>query len=128
MDFLGFWNRNTAEPVIGEATNNRGEIQAVTKAILLSVDSGITKLCINSDSKFVINSVTEWMKNWKKRNWRLAAGGKVKNETDFRALDLAIESNPQLKIVYKYVPAHIGIRGNERADELARQGAQLYRK
>lgn len=120
--------RNTAEPVDGPATNNRGEIQAATKAISLAVDCGITKLCINSDSHFVINSVTEWMKNWKSKNWRLARGGQVKNESDFRALDSIIEANPQLKIQWKYVPAHIGIRGNERADELARQGAQQYRK
>lgn len=68
------------------------------------------------------------MKNWKKRNWRLSSGGAVKNEIDFRQLDHIIESNRQMEIRWKYVPAHTGIRGNERADELARQGAQLYRK
>lgn len=112
----------------GPATNNRGEIQAVTKAINLAAGHGITKLCINSDSQFVINAVKEWMPNWKKRNWRLARGGSVKNETDFRILDSVIEDNPQMSIRWNYVPAHIGIRGNERADELARQGAQKYRK
>lgn len=121
-------HRNTAAPVNGPATNNRGEIQAVIKAIALAIDSDIEKLCINSDSHFVIRSVTEWMKNWKKRDWRLSSGGAVKNEVDFRELDRIIESNPQLEIRWKYVPAHKGIRGNERADELARQGAQLYRK
>lgn len=68
------------------------------------------------------------MKNWKKKNWRLSSGGPVKNEIDFRKLDNVIGSNPQLDIRWKYVPAHTGIRGNERADELARQGAQSYRK
>lgn len=120
--------RNTAAPVVGPATNNRGEIQAVTKAITLAADIGIQKLCINSDSHFVIRSVTEWMKSWKDRNWRLSSGGPVKNESDFRQLDRTIESNPQLQIQWKYVPAHIGIRGNERADELAREGAQAYKK
>lgn len=67
------------------------------------------------------------MKNWKKKNWRLSSGGAVKNEVDFRQLDRIIERNPQLEIRWQYVPAHTGIRGNERADELARQGAQLYR-
>lgn len=114
--------------MIGPATNNRGEIQAVTKAISLAADIGIYKLCINSDSHFVIRSVTEWMKNWKKRNWKLSSGGPVKNESDFRQLDQAIESNSRMQIQWKYVPAHIGIRGNERADELARQGAQAYKK
>lgn len=121
-------HRNTAAPVIGPATNNRGEIQAVIKAIELALSVGIQKLCINADSHFVIHSVTKWMKNWKKRNWRLSSGGAVKNEVDFRQLDRLIEGNPQLEIQWKYVPAHKGIRGNERADELARQGAHLYRK
>lgn len=120
--------RNTSAPVNGPATNNRGEIQATIKAIELALGIGITKLCINSDSHFVIRSATEWMKNWKNRNWRLSSGGAVKNEIDFRKLDRLIESNPQMEIQWKYVPAHKGIRGNERADELARQGAQLYRK
>lgn len=120
--------RNTAAPVNGPATNNRGEIQAVIKAIELAAAVGIKKLCINSDSHFVIQSVTEWMKNWKKRGWRLSNGGAVKNEIDFRKLDHQIEINSQLNIRWKYVPAHTGIRGNERADELARQGAKLYQK
>lgn len=68
------------------------------------------------------------MKNWKKRNWRLSSGGPVKNEQDFRKLDQVIADNSQMNIQWKYVPAHIGIRGNERADELARQGALAYKK
>lgn len=122
------FRRNTAAPVIGPATNNRGEIQAVNKAILLAATVGIQKLCINSDSHFVIKSVTEWMSNWKKRNWRLASGGPVKNESDFRQLDQTIANNSNIQIEWKYVPAHIGILGNERADELAREGAQAYKK
>lgn len=124
--FIDF--RNTAAPVIGPATNNRGEIQAVTKAIELAVGVGIKKLCINADSHFVIRSVTEWFPNWKRRSWRLSSGGPVKNETDFRKLDHVIESNPHLEIRWKYVPAHTGIRGNERADELARLGSLSYQK
>lgn len=110
------------------ATNNRGEIQAATKAITLAANNNIKKLCINSDSHFVIKSVTEWMVNWKKKNWKLASGGNVKNEQDFRQLDTVMQDNPQLEIIWKYVPAHTGILGNERADELARQGAQAYKK
>lgn len=52
---------NISEPVSGRATNNCGEIQAATKAIKQSIQNGITKLAINTDSKFLINSVTKWM-------------------------------------------------------------------
>lgn len=52
---------NISEPVSGRATNNCGEIQAATKAIKLALQNGVDKLSINTDSKFVINSVTKWM-------------------------------------------------------------------
>lgn len=124
---MNYFCRNTSAPVVGAPTNNRGEIQAATKAIEEAAASQVTKLCINSDSHFVIKSVTEWMKRWKLKGWRKADGGPVLNEMDFRALDRAIESNPQLTIKWQYVPAHKGIRGNERADELAKSGAQMYK-
>lgn len=52
---------NISEPVSGRATNNCGEIQAATRAIKLALQNGVNKLSINTDSKFVINSVTKWM-------------------------------------------------------------------
>lgn len=113
--------------MVGPPTNNRGEIQAATRAITDAAASNVTKLCINSDSHFVIKSITEWIKGWKSRGWKKSSGGPVLNEVDFRALDQAIQENPQLEIKWQYVPAHSGIRGNERADELAKKGAQQYK-
>lgn len=52
---------NTSEPVSGRATNNCGEIQAATHAIKQAVKNGVSQLTINTDSKFLINSVTKWM-------------------------------------------------------------------
>lgn len=52
---------NISEPVSGRATNNCGEIQAATKAIKVAVENGVQKLTINTDSQFLINSVTKWM-------------------------------------------------------------------
>lgn len=122
-----FSTRNTSAPVIGPPTNNRGEIQAATRAITDAAASQVPKLCINSDSHFVIKAITEWIKGWKSRGWKKADGQPVLNEVDFRALDRAIQENPQMKIKWQYVPAHKGIRGNERADELAKSGAQQYK-
>lgn len=130
LDFLifSFISRNCSEPVVGPATNNRGEIQAATKAIQLSIGCDIKKLCINTDSQFLINSVTKWFSGWKAKGWRLSSGQPVKNETDFRALDQTLQDNSDLKVKWTYVPAHTGILGNERADELAKIGAQSYKK
>lgn len=52
---------NTSEPVSGRHTNNSGEIQAATRAMKQAADNGIQKLTINTDSKFLIKSGTEWM-------------------------------------------------------------------
>jgi ribonuclease HI len=52
---------NISEPVSGRATNNCGEIQAATRAIKVALQNGVSKLSINTDSKFLINSVTKWM-------------------------------------------------------------------
>lgn len=51
------------------------------------MEQGIKRLCINTDSHFVINSITMWVKGWKAKGWKLANGEPVKNETDFRELD-----------------------------------------
>lgn len=44
-------------------------------------------MCINTDSHFVINSITMWVPGWKRKGWKLANGEPVKNEIDFKALD-----------------------------------------
>lgn len=52
---------NISEPVSGRPTNNCGEIQAATQAIKQALENGVMKLAINTDSQFLINSVTKWM-------------------------------------------------------------------
>ncbi|KAL0849952.1 hypothetical protein ABMA28_011875 [Loxostege sticticalis] len=114
---------NASEPVSGRATNNCGEIQAATKAIKVALQNGVKRLSINTDSKFLINSVTKWMPGWKKKGWKLQSGEPVKNETDFKDLD-SVQN--KLDIKWNYVEAHRGIHGNEMADQLAKAGAALY--
>lgn len=120
-------NRNQAAPVSGRATNNCGEIQAATKAIELSAQCNIKKVCINTDSQFLINSATKWMDAWRARGWTLKSGGRVKNEHDFRDLNRVLTNHPDVQVKWSYVPAHSGIMGNERADTLAKEGAGMYK-
>ncbi|XP_058121340.1 ribonuclease H1 isoform X1 [Anopheles coustani] len=117
---------NTAQPVSGRATNNCGEIQAASMAIRLARAQGVRRLMVNTDSQFLINSITKWLPGWKRRNWTLASGGEVKNKTDFQELERELSSG-DIEIKWNHVDAHCGIAGNERADELARQGTQMYR-
>uniref|UniRef100_A0A2M4BVW3 Ribonuclease H1 n=1 Tax=Anopheles marajoara TaxID=58244 RepID=A0A2M4BVW3_9DIPT len=117
---------NTAKPVSGRATNNCGEIQAASTAIRLAREQGIERLAINTDSKFLIDATTQWMPGWKRRDWTLASGGPVKNKTDFMELDREMNTG-NMSIKWNHVDAHSGIVGNERADQLARQGSEMYR-
>uniref|UniRef100_A0AAG5DGS4 Ribonuclease H1 n=1 Tax=Anopheles atroparvus TaxID=41427 RepID=A0AAG5DGS4_ANOAO len=117
---------NTAQPVSGRATNNCGEIQAASMAIRLAREQGVRRLVINTDSKFLIDSITKWLPGWKRRNWTLASGGPVKNKTDFQELEGELSAG-DIEIKWNHVDAHCGILGNERADELARKGTQMYR-
>ncbi|XP_053672525.1 ribonuclease H1 [Anopheles nili] len=117
---------NTAQPVSGRATNNCGEIQAASQAIKLAREQGILRLVINTDSQFLIDSITKWMPGWKRRDWKLASGGPVKNKTDFLELDRQMSAG-DIQVKWNHVDAHCGILGNERADQLARKGSEMYR-
>lgn len=117
---------NTALPVRDRATNNSGEIQAATAAIKLAQSQGIQKLCINTDSQFLMMSVASWMPAWKERGWKLKDGKPVKNKEDFMELEKQMDSK-QIHIKWNYVTAHRGILGNERADKLAKEGAEMHK-
>ncbi|XP_033341720.2 ribonuclease H1 isoform X2 [Megalopta genalis] len=121
---LGVWfgqdhPLNVSQPVVGRATNNNAEIQAVTMAARKAKEAGIEKLKIITDSKFLIKCITEWMPKWKKNGWKTANGNPVINKLELLEMEEALKS---LKIAWKHVNGHVGIHGNEMADKLARAG------
>jgi len=100
-----------------ETTNNRMELTAVIEAIkALKKPSEMT---INSDSKYVLDGINEWLPNWKKRNWKTAAKKPVKNVDLWKQLDELIQPHT---IKWVWVKGHSGNPGNERADALANMG------
>jgi len=100
-----------------ETTNNRMELMAAIQALEHLNQSCSIKL--HTDSKYVLQGITEWMINWKKRGWKTAANKPVKNEELWRRLDAAIQRH---LIEWVWVKGHSGEPGNERADTLANQG------
>lgn len=107
-----------------ETTNNRMEMMAAIQALEILNKSCAVKL--HTDSKYLLQGITEWMINWKKRGWKTAGNKPVKNEDLWRRLDIAIQRH---SIEWIWVKGHAGIDGNERADSLANQGIeQLGRK
>lgn len=100
-----------------ETTNNRMELMAAIQAL-----EALTHACnvrLHTDSKYVLQGITEWMVNWKKRAWKTSANQPVKNEDLWRRLDAAIQRH---RIDWVWVKGHSGNDGNERADRLANQG------
>jgi ribonuclease HI len=103
-----------------ETTNNRMELLAVINALeALTKPSSVQ---VNSDSKYVLQGITEWMDNWKKRGWKTASKSPVKNEDLWRRLDAA--KSPH-RIEWKWVKGHSGNHGNDRADKLANLGIEM---
>lgn len=126
---IGIWFNddhplNISAPVQGPPTNNNAEIQAARVAITQAYHANIKKLTVNTDSKFVINCITQWIHKWKGNDWKIASGGPVKNKDELIELDNAIQLLEAVK--WNYVPGHRGVRGNEMADKLARKGASQY--
>lgn len=95
-------------------TNNRMELLAAIEA-LTQVQPGM-RTCICSDSKYVMQGIQEWIIGWKRNGWRNAAGKPVANQDLWQRLDGLVTRTP---VTWKYVAAHTGIPGNERADAIA---------
>jgi ribonuclease HI len=103
----------------GEAhsTNQRMELRAAVEALrALKRPCHIT---IYSDSRYVIQGITEWIGNWKRNGWKTAAKKNVVNADLWKELDQACAGHT---VQWKWVKGHAGNEGNERADELARRG------
>ena len=63
--------------------------------------------------------MTEWLPNWKRRQWKTADRKPVKNADLWQALDVLVA---QRQVQWRWVRGHAGDVGNERADQLANQG------
>jgi len=104
-----------------ETTNNRMELMAAIMA--LEALKKPTAVALYTDSKYVLQGITEWMDNWKKKGWKTAAKKPVKNEDLWRRLDLAITKH---EINWIWVKGHSGDEGNEKADMLANRGVPEF--
>jgi len=122
-----WWNEghpnNKGGPVAGgRHTNNTAEIQAATFAIFQAQGLSIKKLNVHTDSQFLINCVTKWMAGWKRNNWMNSQKKPVINKEDLQQLEQA-QQQGGIKVKWTHVKGHSGIRGNDEADRLAREGA-----
>lgn len=105
-------------------TNNRMELTAAIKA-LAGVKNKKGNIILHTDSRYVINGITKWLSEWKKRDWMTKAKKPVENRDLWEALDTLVLGHENFsKISWKHVGGHVGIAGNERADEIATSFAE----
>ncbi|WP_426016807.1 ribonuclease HI [Brevundimonas sp. DWR2-3-1b1] len=110
----------------GEAntTNNRMELMAAIMA--LEALKRPCKVELHTDSKYVMQGITEWMRGWKTRGWLTADKKPVKNADLWQRLDAA---RLRHDVKWRWVKGHAGHELNERADQLANRGvADLKRR
>ena len=119
---------NISEKLLGKQTNQRAELYAIYKALTLVDLSKYNNIIIYTDSKYSINCITVWIKNWIKNNW------KDKNNKTIKNKDLIINIYNIYKkysnIYFKHILAHTNNQdihsiGNKNADILARKAIQF---
>ena len=95
-------------------TNNRMELMAPIMALRKIKKS--SKIIIYTDSIYLKNGITTWIKNWEKNGWKSANKMPVKNKDLWVTLN---ELSKEHIIDWKWVKSHAGNKYNEIADKLA---------
>jgi ribonuclease HI len=109
--------RKTLHGGEAQTTNNRMELTAVIRAL-----EALKRPCrvrLYSDSRYVLQGITEWLPNWKRRGWKTAARKPVLNADLWQALDAQAARHD---IDWHWVKGHSGHADNDAADELANRG------
>ena len=95
-------------------TNNRMELLAPIKALKkIKEQANIT---IFTDSTYLKNGITEWIKKWEINGWKSANKKPIKNKDLWQELNKLTQKKD---IAWKWVKAHAGNPLNELADQLA---------
>ncbi len=115
------WNGHEKDLNGGEAetTNNRMELMAAIKGL-----ESLKEPCrveLYTDSKYVMQGITEWIAGWKAKGWKNASKKPVKNRDLWEPLDALVQKHD---VHFHWVKGHSGDAGNDRADQLARDGIE----
>ncbi len=100
-------------------TNNRMEMLAAV--IALQALKEPCSVILTTDSQYVRQGITQWIHNWKKRDWKTADKKPVKNADLWQRLD---KETARHSVDWRWVKGHAGHRENEMCDDLARNAAE----
>lgn len=108
-------------------TNNQMELTAVIEALKVIVRdyaNNSIQVSVFTDSQYVKNGITTWIKNWKRNGWRTADKSPVKNKELWLELDSLTQ---QLSLRWVWVKGHAGVHYNEVVDKLTQDEIARFR-
>jgi ribonuclease HI len=97
-----------------ETTNNRMELMAVISALEFAGNEH--EINLYTDSAYVLNGSTRWVKGWEKNNWKTSTKDDVSNKDLWQRL---ISAKAHKVINWYLIKGHAGHAGNERCDVIA---------
>ena len=100
-----------------DTTNNRMELTAAIKALEFMLVKVVhtEHIELTSDSKYVVNGITQWVPGWKNKGWITSTDEPVVNRDLWEQLD---ELNTRLDVNWNWVKGHAGDENNELCDHL----------
>ncbi len=103
-------------------TNNTAELSGLLSAFqiaqhFIEKDSE-QSICILSDSKYSIDSITKWASGWQKTGWTRGKGEEIKNLEIIQEC-FSLYQQFKSQIIINHVKGHANIEGNELSDRMA---------
>lgn len=103
-------------------TNNRMELTAAIEG--LRALKRPCQVTLATDSRYVMDGLTKWIRGWQRNGWKTADRKPVKNADLWQAL---LDAAAPHRIDWRWVKGHAGHPDNERADRLASDAAERAR-
>lgn len=103
-------------------TNNRMELQAAIEAL-----RALKEPCdieFYTDSEYLREGITSWLKHWKLKGWKTKDRKPVKNMDLWKLLDEFVGKH---QIDWRWLKGHAGHVHNERCDALATEAIRILR-
>ena len=108
-----------------DTTNNRMELHAASAALALLAELvGRCQVNIHTDSQYLRQGITDWLKGWLDRGWLTADKQPVKNQDLWRMLH---RFNQAHDVTWHWLKGHAGHPLNERVDRLATEARSALR-
>lgn len=104
-------------------TSNRAELRAVLAALQFRFwpGEGLDTLVIATDSAYIVDGATSWVRGWTRKGWKTSAGAPVKNRDLWECIIGEVEKfhDEGMKVKFWRIPREHNTEADRRAKEAA---------